>query len=125
MVKSLSAILVSLALLLGAALFEWFYVDDQFDSFNEEVKTLALKTEAEEANIEDAKAVQTSWEDRKEHLYIWIPHNDIIRIDEYMAEAVRLIGDKEYALANARLEIIMHITCCLPDTYRPSIGNIL
>ncbi len=43
MVKSLSAILASLVLLLGAALFEWFYVGDQFDSFKEEVETLALK----------------------------------------------------------------------------------
>ena len=125
MVKSLSAIFVSLALLVGAALFEWFYVERQFSNFDEEVKTLALKTNAEEANIEDAKAEQTSWEQRKEKLYVWIPHNDIARIDEYLAEAVRLIGEKEYSLAAARLEIIMHMTDCLPDTYRPSLGNIL
>ena len=60
MVKSLTAIFVSLALLLGAGLFEWFYVEDQFSSFGEEVETLVLKTQAEEANIEDAKAVQVS-----------------------------------------------------------------
>ena len=125
MVKSLTAILVSLALLLGAGLFEWFYVDDQFDSFKEEVQTLALKTESETANIEDAKAVQSSWEERKEKLYIWIPHNDIARIDEYVAEAVRLIGEKEYSLASAKLEIVLHMTKCLPDTYRPSIGNVM
>lgn len=125
MVKSLSAILVALALLLGAGLFEWFYVEDQFASFGEEIETLALKTNAEEANAEDAKAVQTSWEKRKDRLHIWIPHNDIARIDEYMAEAVRLIGDKEYSLANAKLEIILHLTECLPGTYRPEIGNVL
>ena len=125
MVKSLTAILVSFALLVGAALFEWFYVEDQFGSFEEEVKTLALKTDAQEANIEDAKAVQTSWEQRKERLYVWIPHNDIVRIDEYLAESVRLIGEQEYALASARLEIVMHTICCLPETYRPSLGNIL
>lgn len=125
MVKSLSAILVSIALLIGAALFEWFYVDDQFGSFGEEIKTLTLKTDAEEANLEDAKAVQSSWESRKEHLHVWIPHNDIARIDEYMAEAVRLIGEKEYPLAKSKLEIIFHLTECLPDTYRPAIGNIL
>ena len=125
MVKSLTAILVSFALLLGAALFEWFYVDKQFGSFRDELETLALKTDAEEANIEDAKAVQVSWEKRKERLYVWIPHNDIARIDEYLAEAVRLIGEKEFSLASARIEIVMHAICCLPATYRPSPGNIL
>ena len=125
MVKSLSAIFVSIALLVGAALFEWFYVEKQFSSFDKEITTLALKTDSEEANIEDAKAVQTSWEQRKERLYVWIPHNDIARIDEYLAEAVRLIGEHEYPLAAARLEIIRHMTQCLPDTYRPSLGNIL
>ncbi len=125
MVKSLSAILASLVLLLGAALFEWFYVGDQFDSFKEEVATLALKAEAEEANIEDAKAVQSSWERRKEKLHVWIPHNDIARIDEYLAEAVRLVGEKQYAFAVSKLEIILHLTECLPDTYRPAIENIL
>ena len=125
MVKSLTAILVSVALLVGAALFEWFYVEDQFNSFCEEVETLVLKTDAEEANAEDAKAVQSSWEKRKNRLYVWIPHNDIVRIDEYLAESVRLIGEEEYSLASARLEIILHTIKCLPDTYRPSPGNIL
>ena len=125
MVKSLTAILVSFALLLGAALFEWFYVEDQFSAFEEEVTTLALKTDAQTANVEDAKAVQRSWDKRKDRLYVWIPHNDIIRIDEYLAESVRLIGEEEFSLASARLEIIMHMIGCLPDTYRPSLGNIL
>lgn len=125
MVKSLSAILVSIALLLGAALFEWFYVEDQFSAFGEEVRILAQKADAEEANIEDAKAVQASWEKRKEHLHVWIPHNDVARIDDYMSESVRLVGEREFSLARAKLEIILHLTKCLPDTYRPAIENIL
>ena len=125
MVKSLSSILVAFALLLGAALFEWFYVDNQFSAFEDEVTTLVLKTDAEEANIEDAKAVQKSWEQRKERLYVWIPHNDILRVDEYLAESVKLIGEEEYALASARLEIVLHTINCLPESYRPSLGNIL
>ena len=125
MVKSLSAILVSIALLLGAALFEWFYVEDQFSAFGEEVRILAQEADAEEANIEDAKAVQASWEKRKEHLHVWIPHNDVARIDDYMSESVRLVGEREFSLARAKLEIILHLTKCLPDTYRPAIENIL
>ena len=90
MVKSLTAIFVSLALLLGAGLFEWF-----------------------------------SWDKRKDRLHIWIPHNDIARLDEHLAEAVRLIGEKEYSLASSKLEIVLHMSKCLPGTYRPEIGNVL
>lgn len=125
MVKSLTAILVAAALLLGAALFEWFYVSDQFEKFNGELQALYLKADEETANAEDAKAVQTSWEKRKEHLYVWIPHSDITRIDDYVSETVRLVGEKEYSLALAKIEILLHLTKCLPDTYRPALENIL
>ncbi len=124
MVKSLTSILIAFALLLGAAIFEWFYIDTQFSQFGDELKTLCAKAEEETANAEDAKAVQMSWEDRKEHLHVWIPHNDISRIDDYLSETVRLVGEKEYSLALSKLEILIHLTTCLPDTYRPGIENI-
>lgn len=125
MVKSLSAIGVALLLLLGAALFEWYFVNDQFEAFGEELHSLYLKTDNETANGEDAKAVQTSWETRKQKLHVWIPHNDISRMDDYMAEAVRLIAEKDYDLALVRLETLLHLTQCLPGTYMPALENIL
>ena len=124
MVKSLIAIGVATLLLFGAAFFEWYYVENQFEDFEKELHTLYLKADDGIANGEDAKAVQTSWEHRKEKLQVWIPHNDISRVDDYMSEAVRLIGEKEYPLAQAKLEIIMHLTKCLPDTYKPGLENI-
>ena len=68
MVKSLISIFVTLALLAGLALFEGIYVDRQFTQFGTELETLIDKTEAETANVEDAKAVRESWESKKEHL---------------------------------------------------------
>ena len=124
MVKSLIAIASAAVLLAGAVFFEWFFVERQFKSFHDELSALYLKAEDETANGEDAKAVQTSWENKKDKLYVWIPHNDISRIDDYMSETVRLIAEKEYPLALAKLEIIMHLTHCLPDTYKPSLENI-
>ncbi len=124
MIKSLTAIGIAVLLLLGAGLFEWYYVTDQFDAFGEELHTLYLKADDETANGEDAKAVQSSWENRKEKLHVWIPHNDISRMDDYMAETVRLIAEKEYDLALAKLEIMIHLTKCLPDTYKPAAENI-
>lgn len=125
MVKSLTAILVSIALLAGAAVFEWHFVNKQFNDFGEELETLYEKAEEGTASAADAKSVQTSWETRKEKLHIWIPHNDISRIDEYMAETVRLIGRKEFDFALAKLEILLHLTECLPGTYSPELENIL
>lgn len=124
MVKSLTAIAIAVLLLLGAALFESFYVRDQFEAFGEELQTLYDKTEAERANSEDAYAVQTSWEARKESLHVWIPHNDITRIDDYLAETVRLIAEKNYSLALSKLEILLHLTKTVPGTYEPGIENI-
>ncbi|MGN1078163.1 MAG: DUF4363 family protein [Candidatus Gallimonas sp.] len=124
MVKSLVSIGVALSLLLGAAFFEWYYLNTQFSAFGEELTSLYRKTEEETANAEDAKAVQASWENRKEHLHVWIPHNDIVRIDDYLSETVRFVGEKEYSLALSKLEILIHLTKCLPDTYRPGIENV-
>ena len=124
MVKSLTAIGVAVLLLLGAGLFEWRFVNTQFGEFGEELHTLYLKADDGSANGEDAKAVQTSWENRKEKLHVWIPHNDISRVDDYMSETVRLIAEQEYDLALAKLEILIHLTKCLPDTYKPAVENI-
>lgn len=124
MVKSLIAIGTATLLLLGAVLFEWYFLETQFQEFGEELTALYLKAENETANGEDAKAVQTSWESKKEDLNVWIPHNDITRIDDYMSETVRLIAEEEYVLALAKLEILIHLTKCLPDTYKPGLENI-
>ncbi|MDE5548502.1 MAG: DUF4363 family protein [Clostridia bacterium] len=125
MVKSLISIAITIALLAGLAVFEGVYVNNQFERFGEELETLVAKVEEETANAEDAKAVQTSWENRKEKLHIWIPHNYISNLDDYMSETVRLVGEKEYSLALAKLEILTHLTECLPDTFRARLENIL
>ncbi len=124
MVKSLTAIGISVALLLGLALFEWFYVTGQFSDFRGELESLYTKVEEERASGEDARVVQDRWEDRKENLHVWIPHNDISRIDDYMAETVRLVAEKNFPLALPKLEILLHLSECLPGTYMPAIENI-
>ena len=124
MVKSLTAILVATALLIGLGVAEWVIVHREFEEFGEELETLYDKTDEGVASGEDAKAVQSSWEHKKEHLHVWIPHSDVMRIDDYMAETVRLIAEKDYPLALSKLEILIHLTTCLPATYSPAIENI-
>ena len=124
MVKSLTAILLAAALLFGLGLFEWGYVERQFCGFREELMTLYDKEEAETATLEDAKAVRAAWEHRKEDLHVWIPHNDIARIDDYLSETVRYVAEGEHELALVKLEVLLHLTECLPGTYRPTPENI-
>lgn len=124
MIKSITAILLSAALLLGLGLFEWFYVEEEFRGFSQEIQTLYQKTEENTANGEDAKAVQTAWGERKTRLHVWIPHNDINRVDDYLSESVRLIEEQNYSLALAKLEILLHLSECLPAAYRPAAENV-
>lgn len=125
MVKSLISIAIAMLLLAGAAVFEWIYIEDEFDDFQTELKTLYDKIDNETVSPEDAKIVQNSWERRKEGLYIWIPHSDISRIDDYVSQTVGFVNEKNYPLALANLEMVLHLTDCLPSTYRPTIENIL
>lgn len=124
MVKSIICICTAAFLLACGALCEWAILKTNFNGFQEELTALTRKLEEETANGEDAKAVQTSWEERKKRLHVWIPHNDVARIDDYMSETVRLVSEGEYSLALAKVGIMSHLTDCLPGTYLPYLENI-
>lgn len=124
MLKSLTAILGVLALLAGAVIFEHFFVETNFSHFHEELTSLYEKVEAENANIEDARAVRTAWETRKEQLQVFLPHNDVARVDLHLSEAVRLIGEGEQSLALAKLETLLQLAATFPQSYRATPANI-
>lgn len=125
MVKSLTAICICVFLLTGLGIFEWAFVQNEFSSFEAELNTLYDKAEREEAGIEDAKAVRVSWEERKSRLHVWIPHNDIARVDDYLSEVVKLVGEKEFALALGKLEVLRNLCTTVPGTYSPLLENVL
>lgn len=124
MVKSLLSILLAGLLLLGAAVFEGVYVKQQFEGFGEEVTVLMEKAEEGTASEADAEAVYTAWEERRDKLHIWIPHNDISRIDDYLSESIRCLREGEDELAMAKLEIVLRLTETLPSTYLVSLPNL-
>lgn len=124
MVKSLVSILVAGLLLLGAAIFEGIYVKQQFSAFGEEVSSLMQKAEEEQAAAGDAEAVYVSWEKRRDELHIWIPHNDISRIDDYLSESIRCLRENETRLALCKLEIVARLCETLPSTYLVSLPNL-
>ncbi len=125
MVKSMISILVALLLLTGAAIFESVYVNGRFQAFSEELTTLSHKVEEERATEEDGKAIKLSWEHKKDKLHVWIPHNDIARVDDILAETIKLIGEGEFALANAKIDVLLNLCKTVPGTYEAAIENIL
>lgn len=124
MIKSLCAIFCVCVLLAGAVLFETLYVGKAFDDFSAELASLCVKTEEERANYEDARAVQASWEARKERLQVFLPHNDVARVDNFLAESVRLVAEGEYTAALPKLEVLRHLAATFPNAYRPTLANI-
>lgn len=124
MVKSLLSILFAGMLLIGAAVFEGIYLKRQFSAFGEEVAALIQKAEEGEAGEEDGETVYASWERRRDELHIWIPHNDISRIDDYLSESIRCLRENEPRLALPKLEIVARLCETLPFTYLVSLPNL-
>ncbi len=124
MVKSFVSIFAALLLLAGAAVFEWLFVEDQFNRFGEEISALDAKLEEETAETEDVRAVLLSWDEHKSKLHVIIPHNDISRIDDYLAETLRLVGERDYPLARAKLNIVVRLCETIPATYHPFAENV-
>lgn len=124
MIRSLCAILAVCVLLAGAAVFEHLYIGKAFADFSGELEALYEKTDEARANYEDARAVQSSWETRKERLQAFLPHNDLARMDNALSETVRLVAEENYAFALPQLEVLMHLAETFPNTYRVTLANI-
>ena len=124
MVKTVLSILISLALLVSAAVFELFYVNEQFDKFEEALSSLELKVREESANREDAEAVKIIWEHEKKNLHVVIPHNDISYIDYWLGEAVSYIETKNFDDALSKIEVLVTICRQIPQTYGVTFENI-
>ena len=125
MVKTLISIFISIALLVGAAIFENFYVGAQFDKFGDALETLEGKVRDESATRGDAEAVRELWEAEKKNLHSVIPHNDISYIDYWMGEAVSYIETKNFDDALSKIEVLITICEQIPQTYSVSFENIL
>lgn len=124
MVRTLASIFIALALLLGVSFYEIYYVDKKFGEFSEQVETLYEKVENKTATRQDAEAVRTSWNKKKESLHIWVPHTDISYIDYWLSEGLGLIYTEKYDEALSKLEVIIEICEHIPGTYTFSWENI-
>ncbi len=125
MVKTLTSIFISLALLIGISVFEVIHVENEFEELSTQLQSLYDKTEAKTATREDAEVVRNTWNDKKEVLHIWVPHTDISYVDYWLGEGVSLIYTKNYDEALSKIEVLIDICKKIPNAYGFSIENIL
>lgn len=124
MVKTLISIFITLGLLVGATLFELYYVNSTFALLTEVLLTLHDKTEAQTATFEDGTAVRQLWEEKKQTLQIWLPHVAIQEIDYQLYEAVGFICVHDYQNALPKLEVVLGMCENVPQAYSLGLENI-
>ena len=124
MVKTIVSMLLSLALLVSAALFEHFYLGGTFEKFDAALVTLECKVREEVASREDAEAVRALWLADKKDLHAVIPHNDIAQVDYWLGEAVSFTENKDYVQALSKIEVLLTLCEQIPQTYTLSFENI-
>lgn len=124
MVRTIASILLSLLFLIGISVYEDHYVKDEFSSFGESLQTLYDKTEEETATAEDALSVRKQWERTREKVHVWVPHNDVNSIDNWLNETVGLIREGEYELALPKIVVLMEMSKNIPSAYSPTLENI-
>jgi hypothetical protein len=125
MVKSITYTLT--ALLLSIAFFVWvdWYLQKECDNFYEAVNTLYEKTEEHSASREDACAVRALWQSKKQHLHIFVPHNDLTQMDYRLNEVCGFLYTEHYDEALSSLEVLREMAKNLPDSYNIKLENIL
>ncbi len=124
MVKTIASILISLALLVGAAVFETVFINTQFADVRAALEALEEKVREESAVAADTQSVQKLWENKKEKLHAVIPHNDISYIDYWLGEADGCIQAQLYRDALAKIDVLLVICRQIPQTYALTFENI-
>ena len=125
MVKTLLSMIISLALLIGASIFEQRYVRKTFREFTSVMQVLREKTENATATDEDGHAVCLYWEEQKKHLQIWLPHTTLQEVDYQLYEAVGFIYVDDFEGALPKIEVVLGMCENIPYSYTLHIENTL
>ena len=124
MVKTIVSIFISFAIIFGLSFYEVCYVRSVFSQFHDILNTLYQKTESYTATYEDGTAVRTFWEEKKQVLHIWLPHNMLQEVDYHLDEAIGYLYNDDYANTLAQLEVVRELSVELPRSYSLGIQNI-
>ena len=124
MIRTLTSIFVTLALIFGISVYENDRVQKTFIQFESILSALYEKTESGEVTYEDGTAAEAFWEHKKNTLHVWLPHSAILEIDYQLYEAVGCLYVRDYQSAMPKIEILLGMCKNIPQSYRFSIENI-
>ncbi len=124
MVKSIVSIICASVLVIAGAIFENYYISTNFNEVRTSLTCLYDKIENQTAVEDDVYAVQKQWINKKKNLHAFIPHAEIKEMDLWIAETVTLVGDKEWKDAISKVEVLIELTEQIPQSFKPTFGNI-
>ena len=117
-------IFLAFFLIAGLGFYETQRVSEVFDLFENALRALYDKTEAERATYEDGTAVQSFWEEKKKFLQAWLPHAPLSEVDYQLYEAVGFLYAQDYKSALPKMEVLIGMCENIPNSYTLSWENI-
>ena len=124
MIRTIISIVVALGIILGLTFYELNYVQTTFDQLHKALEALYEKSESATASYEDGVAVQSIWEDKREHLHVWMPHTVLQEIDYQLNETLGFLYLQDYANALPKVSLLLGITESVPISYDFRLGNV-
>lgn len=124
MIKTVVSIFLAFFLIAGLGFYETQRVSEVFDLFENALRALYDKTEAERATYEDGTAVQSFWEEKKKFLQAWLPHAPLSEVDYQLYEAVGFLYAQDYKSALPKMEVLIGMCENIPNSYTLSWENI-
>ncbi|MBQ8885208.1 MAG: DUF4363 family protein [Clostridia bacterium] len=124
MVKTLTSIFVTIALIFGISYWEITHVKKTFAQFDSALTALYKKAESGEATYEDGSAIRTFWRNKKRTLHVWLPHTSIENVDYQLGEALGYLYERKFDDALPKIEVLIEICKRIPRTYSIRLENI-
>ena len=124
MIRTLISILITLLIIAGLTFAEIHYVKTTFSEFTARLQVLMDKAFAHTATADDGDAVREFWENKKNSLYIWLPHTALAEIDFQLSEAIGNLYVQDFDSAISKIEVVMCMSEDIPQSYSIGLENI-
>ena len=124
MIRTLISILVTLLIIAGLTITEIHYVKTTFSEFTARLQVLMDKAFAHTATADDGDTVREFWENKKNTLYVWLPHTILHEIDFQLDEAIGNLYVKDFDSAISKIEVVICLSEDIPQSYSIGLENI-
>ncbi len=124
MVKTIVSLICVSLILLGGAIWEGYYIKNEFDDLHSSLEIVYEKVDDQTATIDDIYSLQKVWLKKKKTLHMIVPHTELKEMDLWIAETATLVRDKEWKDAISKIEVLLELTEQIPQTFTIQFSNI-